>query len=260
MSLCKSLSAFAFAASVCSGPYLIAQNPQPVRPQDQVQVQIGQPQPAARQTGAQVNDHSIATCTAIGNQEEIALAKFAQSRTDNDDVQSFAKKVIQDHQEFLKKLERFAPDAVRENSLAEGDQPAANEGGVRTAGGAAVPVRPGRAIQQTAAAEPRGTRAGASIDFVQLHREIAAQCLSDSKKMLGEKEGAEFDACFVGQQIGVHAAMQSKLTVLQRHATSELAQVLGEGIEVAQNHRKQAESLMKQLPDPEATTKQVKND
>lgn len=260
MSLCKSLSVFAFAASVCGAQYLVAQNPQPVRPQDQVQAQLGQPQPAARQAGAQVNDHSIATCTVIGNQEEIEIAKFAQSRTKNDDVQNFAKMLVDDHQEFLKKLERFAPDAVRDNPLARNEQPASNTGGVRPAGGAVPPARPGQPIQQTAGAQPRAAQPGAPVDFVQLHREIAAQCLADTTKMLGEKKGAEFDACFVGQQIGAHAAMQSKLTVLQRHATSELAKILGEGIEVAQNHRKEAEKLMKQLPDPDSEERQAKND
>lgn len=260
MTICKSLSIVAFAASVCCTQYLAAQNSQPVRPQDQVQAQLGQPQQAARQAGSQVNDHSIATCTVIGNQEEIALAKFAQSRTKNDDVQSFAKEVIEDHQEFLKKLERFAPNEVRENSLAANEQPSSNAAGVRPAGGAVAPARPGQAIQQTAGVQPRGAQQGAAVDFVQLHRELAAQCLSDAKKMLGEKEGAEFDACFIGQQIAAHAAMQSKLAVLQRHATSELAKILGEGIEVAQSHREEAEKLMKQLPDPNAEERQAKND
>jgi len=89
--------------------------------------------------------------------------------------------------------------------------------------------------------------AHASIDMMQLQREMAQQCLTDSKQYLGKKEGAEFDKCFVGMQIAKHAAMHSKLVVLQRHTSDELQQIVAEGIQTTAKHLKEAETLMTKL-------------
>ena len=67
--------------------------------------------------------------------------------------------------------------------------------------------------------------------------------MAESRK----KKGAELDQCFIGFQIAKHAAMKTKLTVFQRHASSELAQVFGQGIETTEKHMQEAEAIMKKL-------------
>ena len=64
---------------------------------------------------------------------------------------------------------------------------------------------------------------------------------------LSKKDGAEFDKCFVGMQITKHAAMHSKLVVLQRHTSDELQQIVSEGIQTTAKHMKAAETLMTKL-------------
>jgi len=262
MNLRNALSFLSFAVSVTGASLLFAQQPaqpRPAQPGVQVQVQPGgvrttaQPGQPGQRAGWQSNDQTFATCLTIDNQEEIAIAKFAQSKTDNKDVKDFASMLINDHEAFIKKLEKFAPEASKNNSL--NSDPSNSEKTERTttsttavqpAGGAA-PAQPGRTIQQTSGTQPQQGQ----IDFVQLHREMAAQCLTDSKKKLSEKSGDEFAQCFVGFQIAKHAAMSTKLTVLQRHASPELKEILASASETVKEHQEHAEKLMEQLAQAE---------
>jgi predicted outer membrane protein len=241
-----------------------AQPGQPARPG--VQVQVNPSQGAVQHP--MVTEQSLAACLAIANQEEVAIAQFVSEKTKNDDVKEFTKMLIDDHQAFLKKLQRFTPEA-RNSTL---QQTASTESGVQQAGGAnqavnaqttartqaqgganpqqqpaaqAQPQRQGQPIQQTAGQ----AQSRQPIDLVQLHREIAQQCLTDAKKNMEEKEGAKFDACFIGHQIASHEAMKTKLTVFQRHASGEFAQLLSEGIKSTEKHLKDAEKIMDDLAD-----------
>jgi predicted outer membrane protein len=251
----------------------------PNRPgQPQSQSQAGQSQGHHHQT---ISQQSMAACVAIANQEEIALARLAADKTKNEEVQKFAKMVIEDHQKFLKKLERFTPEARHESLqtasaerssdvttadiqlTAAQERPRQDQDQDRDQDrqGQAQPQRQPQAqpqrqpqaqgqqgqtrqpqqqgIQQTGAQAASG-----SVDLLQLEREVAQQCLNDSKKKLSEKEGAEFDACFMGQQAGKHAAMATKLTVLKRHASGEFAEVLDEGLKTTESHLEEAEKIL----------------
>lgn len=248
------------------------QQQQQIRPQNPQQPQ----RPAAAQPGVQqqttnfrgpaqvqVTEQMLATCLAIGNQEEVAIAQFATEKAKNEEVKEFAKMLVEDHQAFLKKLERFTPEAARnsleqasssqnsvqqanasESPRADADakkQPAQAQRAQQQPRQQGQPGQQGQVIQQTA-----GQSNGQAIDLIQLEREIAQQCLSDSKKSLTEKDGM-FDICFMGQQIAKHHAMKTKLTVLQRHASAEFAELIAEGTESTEKHLKQAEKIMEDL-------------
>jgi len=218
-----------------------AQNRQEVRQENQQGRQGGQ------QAQWQNPDHALASCVAIGNQEEIAIAKFGEEKTKNNDVKDFAKMLQKDHQAFLQKLQRFAPEASREGYLNESGQKTSStqpntstQVRVQPAGGQ-VNVAVG-GVQQTA-----GTQGAQQLDFMALHRELAENCLQQSKEMLNKKDAAKFDECFIGMQIGKHAEMKNKLTVFQRHASGELKQIFSEGLQTTENHLKKAEDIMKKL-------------
>lgn len=252
---CASFAALAMVANFASAQ--VTRQAQPVvQPAGQP---VGQPvagSAAQRGQGSnwQSNDQTVAACLAIANQEEIALAKFAQEKTDNKDVKEFTDMLIKDHQDFLKKLAKFSPEANRDSLTAGNSGQSDRASNIQQAGGTQNQAngnqpaqnQQGRGVQQTGAAQPAAGHQG-GMDIVQLHREIAAQCLADSKKDLSEKDKDEFDACFVGHQITMHGAMASKLAVLQRHASGELADVIKEGRETTLEHKEHAEKLVKQL-------------
>ncbi|MDB5342679.1 MAG: hypothetical protein JWP89_1056 [Schlesneria sp.] len=262
----KSATTMVLSASLMATP-VFAQQAQPVQPgqpaRPGVQVQVNPNATGARAVPGQVasapiNEHTLAACVAIANQEEVAIAKMAADKAKDKDVKEYAKMLVDDHQGFLKKLQRFAPEA-QETLQAASSQ--SNQSRVQLAGGAAQPqaqatAQPGQAIQQVGA-----QAAGSSqIDVIQLHREVAQQCLADAKKKMGEMDGDKFDICFIGHQIAKHEEMKTKLTVFQRHASGEFAQLLAAGLETTETHLKKAEEIMKDLDDHGDQGKNEKRD
>jgi predicted outer membrane protein len=263
----KSATTMVLSASLMATP-VFAQQAQPVQPgqpaRPGVQVQVNPNTTGARAVPGQVasapiNEHTLAACVAIANQEEVAIAKMAADKAKDKDVKEYAKMLVDDHQGFLKKLQRFAPEA-QETLQAASSQP--NQSRVQPAGGAAQlqtqaqpTAQPGQAIQQAGA-----QAAGSQIDVIQLHREVAQQCLADAKKKMGEMDGDKFDICFIGHQIAKHEEMKTKLTVFQRHASGEFAQLLAAGLETTETHLKKAEEIMKDLDGDHHQGKSEKRD
>ena len=251
------------SSSICTAVLCTAVSAQETKPnQGALPQQANANQGAGKMTSAgMVTPQQLASCWALDNQEEIILAKFAQEKSKNKDVDSFAKMIAEEHQSCLKKLSKFAPEASREGYLTENQAEHSRSNSNSNA-------TTNRSADQTNSTVPNGTanvhapNNGAQtsgIDMMQLQREIAQQCISDSKKYLSAKDGDEFDKCFVGMQIAKHAAMHTKLVVLQRHTTSEMQQMVSEGIQATEKHMKAAESLMAKLDQEDSDTSTKKN-
>jgi len=214
-------------------------------------------------------DHQLASCVALENQEEIAIARFAQKKLNDKDAKDFAQMLVDDHSKFLKKLEQYAPEATEEGFLRE--QPATRE---RAAVGGQNPqvkinrertLPGGRKVESTTTIERTAAKPNLDqqegqlpIDFLQLHREMAEQCLAESEDLLNEKSGKKFDECFIGMQIDRHTAMKAKLEVFQRHASGDFKDLLDQGLKTTEHHLDRAKKIMEQLAD--SSEKSTKND
>lgn len=201
------------------------------------------------------SDHMFASCVAVGNQEEIIIAEFAIKKAHSDDVKKFAEGMVADHHAFLLKLKKFAPEATAPGFLDTGVKEAKSEGkGEKVVKAVATILQTAassdaaddkKSVDNAAATRSAEASSGKGIDFLQLQREMANECLTLTREKLSEKSGAGFDECFLGQQIGAHMAMKAKLTVLHRHASSELAGILADGLKTTDQHLAKAEHLMK---------------
>ncbi len=158
----------------------------------------------------------------IANQELVTLSSFAKEKSTNNEVKQFAATLEKAHQSCLEQLNGISPQS-QSNS---------------------------RAATTTSTIAGKST---AGVDFLQLHQEISTQCLKDNQEYLSSKEGAEFDACFVGMQIAKHAGMHSTLTVLQRHATGKLQNLIKDGLVENTQHMEIAVKLMDRLATNDST-------
>jgi putative membrane protein len=77
--------------------------------------------------------------------------------------------------------------------------------------------------------------------------ELDVEGLPSARKELEQKQGAEFDHCFMGMAVGGHMQVNEALTIFRRHASSELESVLAEGQTTVQKHLAQAKELGKKL-------------
>jgi predicted outer membrane protein len=199
-------------------------------------------------------DAELAGCLIVDNEGEVAMGQFAMQRTKSDEVKQFAQKMVEDHGKMIEKLRQFAGPA---GSTATPDPASGAATGTapptRSTSNTAAPsagVQPGGAAGQQSM---QNRLPNSPIDHVAFKRELGELCKQTLQRELGEKSEAEFDKCYVGQQIGAHLHAIDAMKVSQNHASPELRQVLAAGIETATTHLHHAKNLMKKLEGKGAT-------
>jgi predicted outer membrane protein len=186
---------------------------QPGQPAQPGQIRGGQAVQPGQVGLASTSDQEIAAKIYGFCHNEVELAKFAQSRAKSQDAKEFVDMMIKDHTPDCEAYAKFAG-----NLISHGRQ---------------------------AAGQPQGGRA----NWVSIHNELAQQCLQSTQKELSQKEGAEFDQCFMTQQAVSHHIMKDSLTVLRKHASPQLAQQIDNSLEVVNAHLEQAKEIAKKLED-----------
>jgi len=82
---------------------------------------------------------------------------------------------------------------------------------------------------------------------INLKREINDDLVRRVEEKLGQKQGEDFDRCFmVGEVVG-HERMLATLEVARNQVSPQLKPVLDEAVETAQKHLNHAETVLKQL-------------
>jgi predicted outer membrane protein len=214
----------------------------------------GQPDRAAARPGigspreASSTDTILAGWLVVDNQAEVNVSRMAQQRAQNNEVKQFAEQLVQAHQQFLTKLQQIAGSETGSAATRLNDPSPRDAAGSRRAD----PTRPPADAAPPAARtgdtqrDPIATRQpGQGLDIVALKRELGQQCQQTVQRELEQKQGAEFDQCFVNLQVMMHLAAIDTMEVFQRHASPQLKQVLSEGIQTSQRHLEQAKELAK---------------
>jgi predicted outer membrane protein len=197
--------------------------------------------PAEKSDATSRIEREISACKWIENRNEIELAKFAQTKSQNEQVKQFAAKMIKDHGEAAKDLEKWgggrAAVSTSTEPAKEGDAP-----------GARVEVQTKRGgtfgVDFNAADK---TNPDGSVNWVAIHREMADKCLAAAKKELAEKEGVEFDKCYIGMQIGAHQKMIIADEVFSNYVSADGKAKLDKCREMATEHLNEAKTIMKSL-------------
>lgn len=207
-------------------PGQLQQRPNQTQRPGQLQQQPGQQQPGQQgqqpQAGNQANmtDAQLVACLLIDNQNEVAVAKIAEQQSENDEVKKFAKQMIEDHSKFIEKLRPMAG-----NYANVGTQQGNTDRGQAT-------------TRQTS---------GGQINLVELKQRLGQKCLESARKELESKQGAKFDHCYTGMQVGEHMKMLDTLVVFQEYASPQLRSILEEGQKTTEEHLEHAKQLMEKL-------------
>ena len=140
------------------------------------------------------------------------------NRSTNRGSREFAQRMVRDHSPGCQEMQRLAGNLARTHITGI-------ECGSCRGGSAAIWI--GSAMQ----------------------KEIGQQCLESVKEELSSKQGADFDKCFIGQQIGDHMKVIDELKVLRNHASSELKQKLDKELQTAEQHLQLAKQIEQKLKD-----------
>jgi len=217
---------------------------------------------SANYRGSQANDaHNavqlyFANCLLKHNQAEIELGQFAAEQSQNPRVKEFAQMLVKDHQKVVDKLQQVAgAGGLKSNRSTTLDD--------------ANPTTPGRRINETpglpgipgadtatpgvgTTAETRTPQAGqnpnvALMQVADIEQKIADRCQQALKEELQSKNGAEFDECFIGAQIGGHMHMLAALEVLSQESQGQVKQIADEARTGVKQHLDEAKQIAKQL-------------
>lgn len=202
-------------------------------------------------------DQFIATCLLLGNQEEVELAQLAADRAENENVKQFAQMLVADHQVAIQKLQQHAKAGISLDGAATITAASATAGAQPNSNQIATNDLP-TAGQHTANRVDidRDPMASGSLDKVmKMNQQAAQECLSMTKSMMQEKQGAEFDKAFAGSQIGAHVGMLAKLKAAEQHASPELASMIKESQQKVQSHLEHVKQLCEELESMQASNR-----
>lgn len=244
---------------------------------DRAQHQTGE---HAAHAGQKVDDRTLAAILLIGNQKEVAVSRLAAARAQNPEVKQFAQEMAQAHGQFISRLAQVAGAQERAtdgagNPFSPQRDPAGRAADANAAAGGANQTNDANRVQARDAerenAQPgqvgqNGARRGdwqrydlGASPIVSFDRELAEQCLQSTEKFLGQQQGTDFDRWFMALQLVEHMGMRDKLLVAQRHATGELKGVVDQGLQTTEQHIRQAEQVMRQLPQAGAAAQRTSN-
>ncbi len=240
-----------------------AQNPTRTQPAVAQDVRVVQ-QPNIAQHADQ-HQTMIASCLVYENQVEVALGRMAQEKAQSGAVKKFAGMMVQEHQDFLAKLQKFAPNS---GELSTNLPESQDRSSVDVRGETDPQVKQNQNNQaqnnknpnsqenigNAATQQQAGKSNEMAMNVIKLQQELAQQCLSDAQSKLSKEGSEKFDKCYVGMQIAMHAGMKTKLTVFSRHSTGEFKQLIEQAIQTTDNHLAKAESLMEELDSGSAST------
>ena len=198
------------------------------RAQDEAKVEV-----TGTRSGAagdlMLQDKQLAQCLVLHAQNEIALATFAADRAESPAVKAFAEKMATEHAKCVTSLTPIAGN---------------------------LPGLRGNAPREDAAA-PRREKADttAGVDLMDFQQELAKKCLATTQGELSKKEGAEFDQCFMMQQVAAHLGMHDAITVTMNHAGPELKQELTDASQKVEEHLAEAKKLVEGMENQVARRK-----
>ena len=217
-----------------------------------------------RQHG-EVSDRDIVAWLGIDNEAEIQFSELGQQKGSNEKVKQFAQQMIEQHGQLVQKLQPFGGSAqdrhqagdegrgrprirgeeanrdqnVEQPQQAKQDQPSEKQN-----------TKPEIAAndqgQQRTARRLRMAEGQSGLNA--FHAEVVQTCLQQKQQMLGQKQGAEFDKCFMQAQIGAHVGAIATLQTAGKHAqSSDLKQALQEAEQTTKKHLDHAMALYQEL-------------
>ncbi len=191
----------------------------------------------------------FANCLLKNNQAEIEIAQFAAQQSQNPKVKQYAEELVKDHQKFVQKLQPIATGNSGEHvagttsldATATTDPNRLKTDTTRTPGSSGT-----NSAESLTATHNAANGNDALVQVAQIEEKINDRCYQALREELQQKSGADFDAAFLGSQIGGHMHMLAALEVIPQENLGQLKQIAEEAKPTVQKHLDKAKELMKE--------------
>lgn len=189
-------------------------------------------QPGAGAANQEVQKY-IVGCLLSKNQAEVQINEFAQQQAQNPEVKEFARQMVQDHQKLVQQLQQIASTQGARATDRTRAATSLDASGQRDA---------------TLNASTGAASSNSAVDhLLALEQQITKQCTQSLRDELQQKQGAEFDLCYIGSQIGGHMQMVAALEVLGQQGPEQIQQLAQKAQPIVQQHLDHAKQIAKQL-------------
>jgi predicted outer membrane protein len=221
---------------------------------------IGQDRPGQeRQLGGQRQatgeagqlDQKLAAWLACGNRAEVELGQLAAQKATNPQVRQFAEMMVKQHSQVLQQLRQINPEI--ELASAQGAQ---QPGQTARQPGQATEQRLGQQAQQSPGQTQR-TAGAAEDQLMEIGKQAAERKVELTKTYLQDKQGQQFDMCYIGTQIAAHISMVAELEAMQNAGSPEFQQLVDKASQGAQQHLQQAMQIAQTLEGGEGAAARV---
>ncbi len=254
-------------------PFAFAQDPRPANPTPKPIPQEGKRwldgKEVPRDTAAE-SDAILAEWLFVDNAKELALAKIAQSKSDNGEVKAFAQRMIDEHTKFAADLRPFRhggamrgegndDGGARDVPQGRDDNDSPTRGGDDDEKGRNDGTKDGSKMVVKMGHDGMHRGDGEGIDHFALLHDLGKKCRESATTALNEKSGAAFDRCYIGMQIADHQGVLDKVDTFQKYASPKFAAVLADAHTTVGAHLEHAKDLMKTLEKDYATTARKAN-
>jgi predicted outer membrane protein len=196
----------------------------------------------------------LASCLLAKNQAEVELGQFAQQQAQNPEVKQFAQTMVQDHRQLVQKLQPLAgaPSTQASTSLEttgqiDAQRQAADTTRLPGSPGAGQPSRDTSINQSLTASRTGGQQNAALNQIAQIEKQVTQRFNEAVREELQQKQGAEFDKCYIGSQVGGHMHMLAALEVIEQQGPDQLRQIAQQTRPTVEQHLQHAKQLGKQL-------------
>jgi predicted outer membrane protein len=190
-------------------------------------------------------DAQLANWLIVDNKGEVALAKFAESRIQNDAVKEFNTMLIKEHTDLVNQLQQMFPGVrVPEPTATGGERGRGAQTGASATEGAQGQRQNGTATGTTGAG---AAHAAAGIDWLKIHQQKVNEELGLKERELESYKGTRLDEAYLGLQTGIHLDMVATLKAMRQHASSQLQPVLDQALAATQKHHNRTKTLMDQI-------------
>jgi predicted outer membrane protein len=191
----------------------------------------------------------VVACLLDKNRGEVELGQYAQQQSQNPKVKEFARMLVEDHQKIVQQLEQLQGNQGTRSATSPSLGTTQSDAQRRAADTTRIPGSSdaGQPEQGLTATRTAGQQDAAVQQLIQIDHQINERFGQAVREELQQKQGAEFDKCFVGSQIASHMHSLAALEVLSQQGPDQVRQLAQQAEPKVREHLEHAKQLMKQL-------------
>lgn len=225
------------------------------------QRQPGQERQVRGQTGQL--DEKLAAWLACGNRAEVELGQLATEKATHPQVRQFAQRMVQEHSQLLQQLKQINPEIEMPDASQQGGQRFGQQtqqpgqpGQQPGQSGQRQPGQLGQQAQQRIGQTQHGT-GDATDQLMEIGKKAAERKVELTKTYLQDKQGEEFDKCYIGSQIAAHIAMLAELEAMEDAGSPQLQQIVSKASQSTQQHLQEVQQIAQTLEGGEGAAARV---